>query len=144
MMAATIEGSVKALLEEGGFGLAVFRDRAPKDTPLPYLTVESVNDPVVPSGDFGDAAAPLEVRADLDVSLWQPITDPATGRVIERYGLAQSIASWLRGRVPGDVLGRRVYPLVVSGVTRVPTRETNVQRETIAVSALRVTGGTPS
>lgn len=141
-MSATIEGAVKALLEEGGFGLAVYRGKAPVQARLPYVEVSSVASPAERTGDLGDDTAVPEVRDELDVSLWQAVTDPATGRVIERYGLAHQMATYLRGRTPQNVLDRRVYPLVVNGVTRVPVPEDNTQRESISVTALRQTGGT--
>lgn len=136
-MAATIAGSLKALVESAGLSLQAFRDEAPAGTPLPYVTITEVTAPPILSGDFGDPVNGQPTLAVLaQVDLWQARRDPATGAVAERYGLAAALSRALHGRVPPSVLGGRVSPLKVLTANRNPTGAgENIVRDTLDVLA---------
>jgi hypothetical protein len=138
-MAATTAGAFKALIEGGGLGLAVYRDQAPPNAPLPFVVVVEGIGRATQPGDFGSATSAVLVTEEVQVDLWQAKKDPATGTRTEDYTLLPSLVRLLRGaRLPDPPT--RSWPLVVRDAKRVPAQEprpgdpgSNLVRDTISV-----------
>lgn len=122
-MSASSSGAVKAFLEQQRLGVAVYRDAARADTKLPYVTVrERISYVQEPSGDFGDADGQVCVREQLQLDVWQPYRDEH-GRVVEDYGLVDSLTRLLRGcQLPTHP--KRVYGVQVDSAVRVVAADT--------------------
>ena len=98
-LAASTGGALKQALEGAGLGVPVFRDRAPKDQPYPYITVREELD--LGLVRRADAAAELA-----QVDLWQYARWPAGtmrdgvdigGKVAEDSALVRRLQAFLRG-----------------------------------------------
>lgn len=149
-MSLTLAGAIKAELEGLGWGLAVFRDGAPRRrdgtlaTGYPYLTVqEGIALVTERHGDQGDPDADLAVAEQAQLDLWQAARVPDPGRPdrtrsVEDPRLAERIVRRLRSWRP-PALG--TPPTVVYGVTvsvgqRWPVAD-NVVRTTWTITAHR-------
>jgi hypothetical protein len=136
----TLSGAIKARVESGGLRLSVYRDLPPDGTPLPYaVCTEGIARPIEPNGDAG---AQLETREEVQLDVWQALTDPTTRARTERPNLALQVAARVHMHTVEDVEGGRVYPLRVRDVRRVPQPDKNLVRDTITLSALRTLGAT--
>jgi hypothetical protein len=118
-MSATTAGALKAYIETLGLGVTVFRDRAPKDAPLPLVIIqEGIS--MVPDrdGDFGDPAAVHGVAEQAQVSLFQAWRKP-DGTAGETYTLPGDLVASLQGaQLP--TAPTRVYGVRVIGKVRIP------------------------
>lgn len=140
-MSATLAGALKAHIEAGGLSLQCFRDKPPPKTPLPYAVIlEGVGRDTEPSGDFGDPAATLEWREEVQIDVWQAAVALDTGARTERYDLPGEVVKRLHGATIGNVGDGRVYPLRVTATRRLPDPDSNLIRDTISVQALRQIG----
>lgn len=136
-MAASTSGALKAYVEGLGLGLAVYRDQAPKDAPLPFVTViEDLTTTLNADGDLGDHGAQQTVRELVQVSLWQTWRDSA-GRVAETYGLGPTLAARLRGAQLVPVGSRRTYGVSAVSYQRLLEEEANVVHHAITVTVHR-------
>lgn len=135
-MAASISGSLKALIEAAGLGLAVFRDDAGSAaTGTAWVTVaEALSVTRDRLGDEGAADALTEL---VQVDLWQPWRqDPVTGGPAEDYDLADQLFSVLHGAQLSDapVL---VRSCTVDSVVRLVERESNLVHHAFTVRLRR-------
>jgi hypothetical protein len=118
-MAATTTGAFKAHLEAGGFGIAFYRDRAPKDAVLPFgVITEGIAQTPDGGGDLGDTDAERWVAELVQVSVYEQWRD-AEGKAAESYTLPDGVWRRLEGArmttpKPGTVkvTGRRRVPAV--------------------------------
>lgn len=96
-MAASSSGAIKALLESAGLGISVYRDTAPPDQGLPYVTVQEgislVPEPAF--SVFDDAAH--HVTEEVQVNVWQQWRNPSTRAVTESYTLPDAVTAVLVG-----------------------------------------------
>lgn len=137
-MAATTSGAVKAYVEGLGLGLPVYRDQAPQDAPLPFVTVtEDVTTTLNRDGDLAGGGQQT-VRELVQVSLWQTWRDSA-GRVAETYGLGPSLAARLRGAqlAPIGTPARRVYGVTDVSLQRLLEEDANVVQHAITITIHR-------
>lgn len=121
-MSATTAGAFKALIEAAGLGIAVYRDQAPAEAPLPFAVVHEAIGIAPLSGDFGKDGGTLYVREQVQIDLYQAKKHPATGRTIEDYGLPRSLLSLLRGSLLPNP-PTRSWPLVLKDARRLPVSE---------------------
>jgi hypothetical protein len=120
-MSATTGGALKAHLESPdlALGVAVFRDRAPKDQRLPFIVVtEGIAITPERHGDHQDPAANPGVSEVAQVSLFQAWRG-SDGKPAEDYTLARKVYRALHG---SKLLTAptTVYGVAVSLWTRVP------------------------
>lgn len=145
-MAATTAGAIKAYLETLGLGVAVYRDRAPENTPLftdagaarPYVTVTEgisvVTDPAFNS--FDDDQSHVIELAQVDV--WQPWRYPEpAGGIAESYTLPDAVMAALDGsrlaEAPTHVAGMRL-----TGAVRLLEVDDNVVHHAFTVEIRRI------
>lgn len=137
-MSATTGGAIKAYLEGQGLGVPVFRDRARKDTPYPYVTVaEELSLTVV---QRADAAAEL-----VQVDLWQLARHPAgtvvggvdvSGRLAEDSALVRRLQKALR-RAALMTAPTLTYRAVLEGSVRLPEPDNNLVHHALTVRVHR-------
>lgn len=123
MRPASSAGALKVIIEQGGLRVAAHRDRLPRNTPLPVVTIdeditstpERHGDSSNPDGHHGESEL-------LNVHLWQPLLNRnrAAG---ERYDLARALTHLLRTAQPflygPDDAPVRVYGLRIDGRARI-------------------------
>lgn len=115
-MAANTGNAVKAYLETLGLGVSVYRDAAPKNTPLPYILVHEgislVSEPKFNS--FDDAEG--HVRELVQVDVWQMWRNLRTDEIVESYTLPDAVVKGLHGArlsaAPTHVAGVTVQEVV--------------------------------
>lgn len=141
-MAATIAGAFKALIEQGGLGLAVYRDGAPKGKVVPYPHVV-VQDGIafgdLAHGDYADEDAEAGILEAVQVDLFQQarvISSPGGTAVLENYRLPDRLARLLRGTglqrfAPVHIHGTRIVT-----ANRWPITD-NILRHTWTVNVYR-------
>lgn len=135
-MAATLAGAFKAYIEQGGLGLAVYRDGAPtagNGPPWPHVVVQDgIAFADLMHGDYGDPDAEAAVMETVQVDLFQharAIASPTHAPSTENYSLPRRLARLLRGTGV-----QRHTPVHVHG-----TRIVNAMRWPIADNVLRHT-----
>lgn len=142
-MSATTSGAFKALIESAGLGIAVYRDQAPPNAPLPFVVIhEGIGmEPI--GGDFADPDQPVVVRELVQVDVYQAKKNPASGRVLEDYTLTGSLMTLLRGSLLPNP-PTRSWPLKLRDARRLPVSEpiagvtsSNIIRTTATVEFLR-------
>lgn len=134
-MAATTAGAVKAYVETLGLGVSVYRDTAPKDATLPYVTVqERVSMTPDASGDNGAGATAAE---QIQVDVWQRWRNPSTNAVEESYTLADAVARGLHGASLPVVGDRHVYGARFDFAVRIVEHDTNVVHDALTVTVRR-------
>jgi hypothetical protein len=100
-MAATTAGALKALIEAGGLSLSAYRDEAPDDTTLPYVTITE-RIALVPNGvdgryDRSSSSGPHTGNETVQVSLWEQWRHPTTKALTESYTLSDALVRLLDG-----------------------------------------------
>lgn len=134
-MSATSAGAIKAYIETLGLGLPVFRDRAPDNQALPYITItEAIS--IVPEPAFNSYDDPDgHVRELAQVDLWQQWRHEGGG-VAENYSLPDALTKALDGRrtttAPTWVGG-----MTVTGVVRLLELDINTVHVAITVEIRR-------
>jgi hypothetical protein len=137
VIAATTSGALKAYVEGLGLGLQVFRDSAPQNTPLPYVTVtENLTTTLNRDGDQADQAAQLTARELAQVSLWEQWRG-ADGKVLEAYGVGPTLARRLRGARLGPIGSRIAYGVTDVSLQRLLEEDANVVQTVITITVHR-------
>ncbi len=134
--AASTGGALKQALEGAGLGLPIFRDRAPKDQPYPYITVREELD----LGLVSRASAAAELA---QVDLWQYLRWPAgveapkvAGRVAEDSALVRRLQAFLRGaQLPAAPT--MAYRVTLEGSVRLPEPDNNLVHHALTVRVHR-------
>lgn len=134
-MAATLAGAFKAYIEQGGLGLAVYRDGRPTVgvVPWPHVVVQDgIASADLMHGDYDDHDAEQAVLETVQLDLFQQarrIASPTHAPSTEQYPLPRRLARMLRGT------GIQPYaPVHIHG-----TRIVNAMRWPIADNVLRHT-----
>lgn len=126
-MAATTRGAIKAWLEAGGLGIAVYSREAPKDATYPFVTVEE-RIAVTPEA-HGDNGADAAVREQVQLNVWQR-TSSTDGQLVD--AVIQRLHGGLLAAAPSHV-----YGLSVDFATTVPDPDKTVVHDAITVSVRR-------
>lgn len=126
-MAATTRGAIKAWLESGGLGIAVYNRNAPDDASYPYVTVEE-RISVTPEA-HGDNGADAAVREQVQVNVWQPASstdNELVDQVIQRlHGATLATAP------------SHVYGVTVDFASYIPDPDPTVVHDQITCSVRR-------
>lgn len=133
-MAASTSGALKAFIEAQGLNISVYRDRAPVNQALPYITVsEAVA--IIPD-QLEDGAAST-VREEATVDVWMAWKDKTAGTIAESYTLPGAVAKALQGQ-PLPAAPTRAYAVIVHRVgPRLVDEEENVVHVPIQVEVWR-------
>ena len=136
-MSASTAGALKALLESGGLGVAVYRDRAVENATLPHVTV-SEGIAITSEGVFSAFDDPERHVVELaQVDVWQQWRHPTSRTVLESYTLPDAVLSLLQGNrlstAPTPVMG-----MVVQSMVRLLEVSTNTVHHAITVQVHRV------
>ncbi len=109
---------MKAFLEAQSLGVSVFRDAAPRNTPLPFILIhEGIS--IVPEpafNAFDDSEG--HVRELVQVDVWQMWRNLRTGDVLESYTLPDAVIKALKGANLNGNGPTRVSGVTVVGVVR--------------------------
>lgn len=120
-MAATLSGAAKAFIEGMGLSLSVYRDRAPKDEPLPFVVVqEGISIDTIQMGDYSDTDAERVVAELIQVTLFQEWRK-ADGKAGESYTLAADLHRKLHGSQFGGHAPKNVQGVTVQNHVRLPS-----------------------
>lgn len=93
-MAANISNAIKSLIEGSGLGVACYRDAAPANEELPYVTIsEGITATTEGRADGGAASSTQEV---IQVDLWEAWKD-AEGEIVESPVLGRDVVKVLHG-----------------------------------------------
>ena len=137
-MALTTAGALKTLIESFELSVAAYRDRAPKEATLPYVTVDEALS-IVPEahGDVADASAHHGVSEDVTVHLWEHWRD-ARGRSAEDVVLQRELRRKLNTAQPFEYAdGVRVYGTRVVSSARLVEDEENIVHTALTVRLRR-------
>jgi hypothetical protein len=126
-MPASTGAAIKAWLESGQLGIAVYRRRKPKDHQTwPYATVDD-RVTVVPDA-HGDNGADASVREQVQVNVYQRVAE-------ESPTLVDGVTQRLHGAA---FAGRtHIYGVTVDVATTVPDPDPSVLHDVITVSVRR-------
>lgn len=137
-MSASTGGAVKAYLEGRQLGVPVFRDRAPKGQPYPFITVtEEVSLTVRRRAEAGDEL--------VQVDLWQLWKHPAgtvvggvnvAGRLAEDSALVRRLQQSLR-RAALMAAPTLTYQANLEGSVRLPEPDDNLVHHALTVRVHR-------
>ena len=125
-MAASTGGAIKAWVEAGGLGLAVYRSPAPDSATYPFVTVDE-RISLIPEahGDNGQGAAVTET---IQVNLWQR-------RTAESHTLLNALIQRLHGvTINGPT---HVYGVRTDFASTVPDPDPQVVHDQITCSVRR-------
>lgn len=132
-MAATTGAAIKAHIETLGLGVPVFREKPPKDTAYPFVTVQ--DELSLTLQRLADAAQELA-----QVDLWQLLRHPAghalQGRVAEDAELVRRLQRGLR-RFPLLGAPTLTYQGVLEGSVRLPEPDSNLVHHALTVRVHR-------
>lgn len=141
-MSATTGGATKALLEAAGLGVSVFRDTAPPDQALPYITVhEAIS--ITSAAAFPTFDDPEHhVTEEVQVDVWQQWRNPSTRAVTESYTLPDAVTAALVG---GRLTTLPTYGghLRLGGRQRLVEEDSNVVHDAITVEVARTLARRP-
>lgn len=134
-MSATTAGAVKAWLEGQALGVAVYRDSAPINTPLPYVTVtEAVALTPDRDGAF-DRDVTHTVVEVAQVDVWQRWRSDS-GQPAEQYDLPHRVRRALDAAVLPSAPGR-VYGCRSTGMVRLLEVDENVVHHAVTINVYR-------
>jgi hypothetical protein len=136
-MAATTANALKALIESAGIGLRAYRDVAPEDEDLPYVTIR---EELVLVRDGRDGAMDRDVAhvgtETVQVDLWQRWLDPDTYKSAESHTLVRALQHALDGVPLSDHPTHGWLVRFVSSV-RLLERDTNLVHHALTVEVVR-------
>lgn len=138
---ATSSGAIKQLVESGGLSIAAYRDRAPQDARLPYVTIdEEVATSHERHGDASDPNGHHGESEQLFVHLWQAWRDDA-GKPAETYDLPRKLTQLLQTARPFTYgpsnAPTRVYGLQIAARARLIEDEENVVHTALTITMRR-------
>lgn len=140
-MANSTSGAVKALLEAAGLGISVYRDTAPPDQALPYVTVqEGISFADEPAFSAYDDPA-HHVTEEVQVDVWQQWRS-ATRALTESYTLADAVALTLEGALL-TTLPTYGGHVVLTGRQRLVEEDNNIVHDSITVELRRTLARRP-
>ena len=128
-------------VEAQGFGVSVYRDQAPPEKTLPYVTVMEdiamVPDPT--SAPFDHSADPPWFRETAQVDVWQQWQQKSgTARtLVEDTTLARKVALSLHGATLGLIGSSRVWGVQVTNMLRLLDKDENVVHHSITLEIHR-------
>lgn len=93
-MAANISNAVKTFLEGAGLGVACYRDAAPANEEMPYITISEGL--ITTTDDRADGGRSSTVSELIQIDLWEVWRD-ADNEVVESPTLARDVVEALHG-----------------------------------------------
>ena len=139
-MSATVGGAVKALVETGGLGVAVYVRTVPDGTALPYVLVTpGVGVGYPGQGDTGGADTPVIANELVQIDVYQARRAADGLTVTERLDLPDALALVLaRGRnVPGVGTGQ-VFGVRLQDAQDLPDPDPNIVHRAFTVLVVRL------
>lgn len=137
-MATTTANALKAFIESLGLGITAHRDRPPKGTDRPYVTIiEAIAD--VPD-DTSDGGSGVTTAETVQIDVWET-WKADSGGIAESFTLAQTIARALHGSrlltSGSGALDKTVYGVRVLSRRRIPDPDANVVHNAITATVHR-------
>ena len=135
-MAASLANAIKGLIEGAGLGLAAYRDSAPWDEAMPYVTISegiSVTQDIRGEGDGLAVSAVIEL---IQIDVWERWKDEDEN-LVESPDLALRVQRALHG-ARLETAPMRVYRLAAPNRRRLLELSNNVVHNAITASVQRV------
>ena len=133
---ATLSGAIKTVLEQGGWGLQVFRSLAPPKALMPFCVVtEDISWVALPDGDT-DASDEMTIQEQAQIDIYQQLRGP-DGTRTEVIGLEDEICFALRStRLP--TWTQHVYGVQILARSAGSDTDTNVRRTIVTLQIDRL------